>query len=142
MTQPPQPPDDDGRSQMFGPPPESVYWDQPDPSAQVREKQAMPRQVDFGDGNSMSFEPTAEATMMLDPQLHAAMITHGRKLAETANANATIPGAEYEAVVVRGEDGIPMVHVQTANAEAELDEASFSTLTTAITTAMAGEDDE
>jgi hypothetical protein len=124
----------EGEDQMFGPPPpESVYWSQPNPNP------AQPtsgREVKMGD-HTLKLEQTAESTVMKLPGIVPALLAHGKKLAEAATANAQVTGARYEAVLVHDSNGDPKVVVQTANQQAEFDEAAHSTLTAAMTTAIA-----
>jgi len=130
----------DGEDQMFGPPPEnSVYWDQPTPGtapAQPGEGVPAGRETKIGDKATLTLEQDAEATIMNLPGIAPALLAHGKKLAEHANANAQTPGAQYEAVLVKDQNGRAQVMVQSANREAELDEASYSTLTVAMTTGI------
>ena len=129
----------DGTEEMFGPPPaESVFWDQPDPNAPPgEESKSASSTVDLGNGNSFAMDPNAMAAVVAMPGLAEAMLAEGKKLADRANQNATIEGAQYEAVLVRDADGIPNVVVRTANELASIDEAAYATLTAASTSAVA-----
>jgi hypothetical protein len=126
----------DGEDQMFGPPPpESTYWAQPGPNPQP----AQPSVSGTTKQGRAEFTPDPNAKNVLTqlPGLTPSLLEHGKKMAALATQNAQVPGALYEAVVVTDGEGVPQVLVQTANDEAALDEAQYSTLTASMTTSVA-----
>jgi hypothetical protein len=136
---------DDDEKQMFGPPPEeSVYWTQPGPAQPEQPGQGNQpgREIKVGDKSTLKLEPHAENTILQLPGLAPALLEHGKKLAAIANANAQTPGAQFEAVIIKDANGNPEVIVQSANQEAAYDEHAYSTLTAAMTTAVAQAGDQ